>query len=94
MKNLSIYLCALLWFTALSAQNHPANGISYQAMLSKSEKITYGTKLQNIPVANKDIKAHLCFVGGNLDSWIDERIMVVKHDVTHYRVIVESQVVP
>ena len=57
MKNLSIFLCALLWFTALSAQNHPANGISYQAMLSQSEKITYGTKLQNIPVANKDIKA-------------------------------------
>lgn len=75
MKNLSIFLCALLWFTALSAQNHPANGISYQAMLSQSEKITYGTKLQNIPVANKDIKARFELSQSGAIVFTDEHLL-------------------
>ncbi len=56
MKKIYSYLIILFSMTAVMAQNFPADGIGYQAMLSESSKVTYGTTLTNVPVANKDIQ--------------------------------------
>jgi len=56
MKKIYSYLIILFSMTAVMAQNFPADGIGYQAMLSESSKVTYGTTLTNLPVANKDIQ--------------------------------------
>src|SRR5210317_1912633 len=56
MKKIYSYLLIMLTMTAVMAQNFPADGIGYQAMLSESSKVTYGTTLTNVPVANKDIQ--------------------------------------
>ena len=56
MKKIYSYLLIIFSMTSVMAQNFPADGIGYQAMLSESSKVTYGTILTNVPVANKDIK--------------------------------------
>ncbi len=57
MKKHSILLIIIVWSTNLFSQFFPANGIGYQAMLTQAEKVTYGTKLENVPVANQEISA-------------------------------------
>jgi hypothetical protein len=56
MKKISLLLVLLISVLGLSAQRFPAEGIGYQAMLSKPERVTYGAKLKNIPISNTDIK--------------------------------------
>lgn len=56
MKKTSLLLILLISVLRLSAQRFPAEGIGYQAMLSKPERVTYGAKLKNIPISNTDIK--------------------------------------
>ena len=78
MKKHNILLIIIAWSTNLFSQIFPANGIGYQAMLTKSEKVTYGTKLENIPIANKEISARFELVqSGNS---IFEDLHVLKTD--------------
>ena len=56
MKKIYSYLLMMFSMTAVMAQSFPADGIGYQAMLSESSIISYGTILNNVPVANKDIE--------------------------------------
>jgi hypothetical protein len=56
MKKISLIILLFTAIFRLSAQSFPAEGIGYQAMLSKPDRVTYGTTLKNIPIANTDIK--------------------------------------
>ena len=72
MKKISLLLMLLISVMRLSAQRFPAEGIGYQAMLSKPDRITYGTKLKNIPISNTDIKVRFELVQSGVTLLTDE----------------------
>jgi hypothetical protein len=55
MKKIALILVLLLCVVRAQAQTFPADGIGYQAMLTLTDKVTYGTTLKNVPVSNKNI---------------------------------------
>ncbi len=72
MRKISLLLLLFVFFVRLGAQRFPAEGIGYQAMLSKPDKVTYGTKLKNIPIANTDIKVRFELTQAGLNLFTDE----------------------
>ncbi|MEC8692643.1 MAG: hypothetical protein VXX46_02605, partial [Bacteroidota bacterium] len=75
MKKIYSYLLIMFSMTAVMAQNFPADGIGYQAMLSKPSKVTYGTTLINVPVSNKDIVVRFELIRGGGVILTDEHAL-------------------